>query len=368
MAELCIIFCFRDRELSRVKHALDSLSLQDNKNFRVLFVDYGSSDATGEKVKALCSKYSFCTYLFIDSQGKFWNRAEALNYGILSCDTPWVFTADVDLVFKKDFISELYKQVSKHEARFFAVGYLNEAQTRSLDVNALGILSFTKSQDFALGMVLASREMLAKVNGYNSFYAIWGMEDNDLKARMDASGIKTSFVQEVYMLHQYHPPASTAAGGMPEGWIAFTKDYFSSGGEVIGLDSLVLPPQRTAKLYKTDPAFVSKIIRGRKLFLRHELINTIIRSKEKKLVITIDVSAYELPADSGTIRMMHSLNKWFQRLKLSVHAESNYKDQYISLREAREEVYFVLKSLHTLLVDHLIEESAYALKLVIVRP
>lgn len=367
MSQLSIIFCYRNKDVYRVKNALESLNLQDNKDFQVLFVDYGSSESSSKEIAALCKNYTFCTYLYIDSQGKFWNRAEALNYGILNCNSSWIFTADVDLVFMPGFISRLHKEKADNEAKFFCVGYLNASQTQNLDLNALHKLSHTRSQDFALGMVLTSRSVFNKVNGYNMFYAIWGMEDNDLKARMDMHGIKTDFVQDVLMLHQYHSPASTAEGGMPEGWIAFSKDYFSSGGALIGLDKLVFPPPRPARDFKTDPDFISKKISGRILFIRHQLVDAIVNSREKKMVLVMDLNSHKLPQNTTTVKLIRRLNVLFTKLGIEAHAVSNFKEQYSSAREIRNEIYFAVKSFSLQLADHYIEESEDHITLAIVK-
>src|ERR1044072_9069756 len=193
------------------------------------------------------------------------------------------------------------------------------------------------------------------------------MEDNDIKARMDVMKISTQFVQEVLMLHQYHPPAGTSAGGLPEGWIAFFKDYFSAGNDTIGLDALIFPPERPAKTYKTDPAFIVKQIRGRRLFLRHELIRAIVQSQERKLVLEINTAIHNMPGNSGVLHLIRFLNKIFKSLRLPAHVESDFKDQYLSSREARDEVYFIVKSLHDLIHDYFIEESGSGLKLTIVK-
>ena len=59
---ITIIYPYRNRELARIKRSLDSLQHQDNLDFKVLFVDYGSTIPFADSVKDLVLSYSFATY------------------------------------------------------------------------------------------------------------------------------------------------------------------------------------------------------------------------------------------------------------------------------------------------------------------
>ena len=60
--EIDIIYCYRDRDSAHVQASLQSLAMQEDKRFKVTFIDYGSSDANSKTVNAICKHFDFCTY------------------------------------------------------------------------------------------------------------------------------------------------------------------------------------------------------------------------------------------------------------------------------------------------------------------
>jgi hypothetical protein len=80
---ISIVIGFKDREISRVKNSLDSLSLQNSDiNFEVIFVDYGSEEECSNQLLLLMHNFSFVKYVKVNSRGWFWNRSHALNIGV----------------------------------------------------------------------------------------------------------------------------------------------------------------------------------------------------------------------------------------------------------------------------------------------
>lgn len=371
MPAISIIYCYRNKEINRVKNSLDSLMKQTDMDFDVLLVDYGSNNEYQTKIEALCRAYQFCKYLKIDAEGKLWNRAETLNYGIINAAGEYLFTADVDLVFKQSFISTLKKKADAGKASFFAVGYLNESNSINIDVTNLNALTYNKSQDFALGMVLLKKSEFVSVNGYNSFYSIWGIEDTDLKYRLEKLQITTEFVNEVEMLHQYHPPMNSALGNMPEGWIQYLKDYFEqigkNGNEGRGIKELPSTHTRAKLAELQKPNLAYKKLYGRKLFLRHVLINDIVSLADKNLKYVISYKDLAISKQSRAFGLIKFLNKTFSWFKIPIHAVSDYKNQYITSAEILEEVYFVIKCFEDRIEDYWIKEEKDELKIIIVK-
>ena len=94
--KITFIYCYRDRDLERVKLSLDSLANQTNKEFRVIFVDYGSDLKRAAEVEEIVDSYDFAEYCYNDTRGKVWNRSHALNTAIRLAETEFVFTSDVE--------------------------------------------------------------------------------------------------------------------------------------------------------------------------------------------------------------------------------------------------------------------------------
>lgn len=365
-----IIYCYRNRDLRRVKNSFDSLALQNNKNFNVIFVDYGSDGKIAEAAKIFCAEYNFCNYVFIDTQGKTWSRAEALNYGFLVSQANYVFTSDIDMVFKNNFVEHLYKIQEKNTASFFAVGYLSERDSESINLQNFNKIKYTKSEDFALGMVFVSKEILNKINGYNAFYSLWGAEDNDIKYRIEQAGYKTTFVdQEIFMLHQFHPNSGTDASVLPKGWIQFMKDYqahYKKGGTgFIGLNQIALPLQRPAKSAFISAKTEFEIIQARNLFIRYRLTTDLTNdSSEKVLAYSFKTSEIK---NSFFNQSGKHLNGLFKLLGIPLIVNSLHESQYVSKNTVRDEIYFVLKSLENFVADYYLTIEQNEIKLIIVR-
>lgn len=364
-----IIFCYRDRDLQRVKHCLDSLALQTNTDFLAVFVDYGSEPKVSEEIKTLTGKYHFCHYHFVDTTGKMWNRSDAINHGFYFSDAPFVFTSDIDLVFKKNFVETLHRMKDEHKAIFFSVGYLDKKNTEQLNLNALVSVPFSKSERFALGMALLPKEIIKKVNGYNNFYALWGLEDNDLKLRLESAGVKTNFVEEVLMLHQFHPPVNKS-GSLPDGWIQFMKDYHDNYSKHLptfdGFAQVEFPPKRPAKAAISNESDF-KEIKGRKLFTRHTLINEFVNANQGavlKFVLKPNVSSL---TGSTVFRLGRGLSKFFKSLGLDLAVESRHRSQYTFMEDLQEEVLFFLKTYEARIKDYYYEGANEEIKLVIVK-
>jgi len=368
---ISIIYCYRNREIKRVKNSLDSLNAQLNKNFQVIFVDYGSNLEYRKQIEALCNSYKFCAYIYVDSEGKLWNRSEALNYGLLLCKTDYVFTADVDLVFKVGFTDALHKDLETDIAKFYAVGYLNEEDTKALALNRIESLSFVRSEDFALGMALIERKKLEEVNGYNTFYSIWGLEDNDLKFRLEKMGCEVLFISNVFMLHQYHPLVNENNNDLPQGWVQYLKDYFEYNGKQgnlnNGLSQITYPLLRPAKELARSKNEIKKTIVARRLFVRHELINAILISKSKVVCYDIGFSSQQLNQTSKTVKLINLINRLFSTLKIPIRAQSSFIEQYASRNDIYGEICFVLACLDQYLLDYYFKENEKSIELIIVK-
>jgi hypothetical protein len=367
-----IIYCFKNKDVSRVKKSLDSLALQSDRAFNVIFIDYGSDESFALEIKNVCQQYEFCTYYYVNSFGQMWNRGDALNYGFKLSSAPYVFTSDIDMVYKKNFISYLL-HLSKDEmmTHFFAVGYLNQKQTDGLNINRLEKLNFTRSENYALGMMFSARVVIEQINGYNSFYAIWGIEDNDIKKRIEKAGFKTGFISnEVLMLHQYHLPSDGVS--LPSGWKQYLKDYnehfFIEQPEFNGLKELDWPRKRASlDMVKNGNLTVKKLF-GRRLYIRHCILNDIVNQKiDEPIKYEIELSDYLYPNNSTAFKFMRFFNTLLSSLNLPFKLESLFKEQYLDKKDVYDEIYFLLKSLENSIVDYYFNHFENKIILVIVK-
>lgn len=201
--EISIIFAYRNRDVHRIEISMNSLNAQYKGDFEVIFVDYGSEPDLSAQVTSILSKYEFCNYHFLNTSQLLWNKCKALNYGIKKAGAPYVFIADVDIIFSPLAISFLKSQCSGMAFRLFKMGYLSEKQSSKISTTEWNNIKAERIGDVN-GMLLTSTESLFKVSGYDEFYHFYGSEDVDLCSRLENAGYKSKMTSEVYFYHNWH--------------------------------------------------------------------------------------------------------------------------------------------------------------------
>lgn len=201
---ISIIYPFRNRELSRIKNSLDSLVIQTSKDFKVIFVDYGSKVQISNEVKELLKQYEFVNYIYSYNEYQPWSRSKAINIGLRNVTTEYVFISDIDILFHHRFIELLNEVKSPKKSIYFQVGYLSESESKTIkEFDCYKIES--KSIKEGQGLSLFFLESLIAVNGFDEFFHFWGSEDEDIHSRLSNLGLSTEFFNEkIYLLHQWH--------------------------------------------------------------------------------------------------------------------------------------------------------------------
>lgn len=201
---ITILYPFRDKELSRIKNSLDSLCLQTNQNFSVLFIDYGSPSSCSLAVQNVLRNYTFVRYQYSYNEHQPWSRARALNIGLKLVRTPYVFAADIDMIFREDFVAILHTLTNPKYSYFFKVGFLS-AKTTNFEVGFDSLPVVHSSGTGAQGLSLFPIKALLEINGFDEFYHFWGAEDEDVHNRLRLAGFEISFYdKEILLLHQWH--------------------------------------------------------------------------------------------------------------------------------------------------------------------
>ncbi len=233
--KLSIVFGFRNRDALRVKRCLDSLSDQTQSNFKVCFVDYGSDEEVQEEIKPLVQSYSFCKYVYVPTQGNFWNRSHALNIGVrASTPSEYVLTTDVDLIFPHNFIERMLGILSPEKEIHFSARDLPSGFSQWAQLNR-GKKFGEMRPNTALGLVQGvHRSKFEAIGGFDEFYCIWGVEDEDLSERLTASGITTEWVdfEDCTLYHQWHPTSGRRNFKLPGRWQEFLVKYKEGNGSI----------------------------------------------------------------------------------------------------------------------------------------
>lgn len=204
-ADITIVFAFRNRDVTRLALCFKTLELQTHKHFKVLLIDYGSDQAYAEAVLKVTQLFDFVSYYYIGHSGLLWNKSKALNFGIRQTTTDYIVTADVDLLFKENFVDTLTKLKSPQHYSLFKIGYLSEQETKKqqqqLQFNAI----FSKHVGDTYGIGLYPKSVLERVGGLDEFFHFYGSEDEDLNLRVALLGTVLKPCSELMLYHQWHP-------------------------------------------------------------------------------------------------------------------------------------------------------------------
>lgn len=202
---LTILYPYRNKDLTRVINSLGSLANQKNKNFSVLFVDFGSNEFYETELLKVCDNYDFVNVIKSYSNGMLWSRSMALNIGLRVINTDYVLVSDIDMIYHPEFIDLVYNKMNKKSVVYFKVGFLSEdTEIVNFDFDKPIVESY--SRDYSMGICLFPLKESLEIRGYDEFYKIWGGEDNDFIGRLERKGLSSLFYEaSVLIFHQYHP-------------------------------------------------------------------------------------------------------------------------------------------------------------------
>lgn len=204
-AHITVIYAYRNRDVNRIALSLKSLQQQNSKSFEVMFVDYGSQPNYSKSVKAIIEQFSFASYHYVAHEGLLWNKSKALNYGIKQAETPYILTADVDVVFAPNFIVTAVKKIETQRFLLFKIGYMSKSESqKQLSTLDFDTIKTTHIGD-TFGIGLYSKQALEAVRGLDEFFHFYGSEDEDLNARLQFAGFEMERCTELLLFHLWHP-------------------------------------------------------------------------------------------------------------------------------------------------------------------
>ncbi len=230
MYQLSIIIGFKNREIIRIKRCLDSLNNQTNKNFQVLFIDYGSDELISNQADEIVNSYSFCKYIFNNTRGRYWNRSHALNTGIKIAKSKYTMTTDIDMIFSENFIETIINEVEENKIlytqcywlpQFFDYKKTNYGNKYELSSNTSGYG----------GCQIVESKDIKQVCGFDENFMIWGIEDEDLNVRFKRIGLKEKWlaIEKAQIYHQWHPVVSHKNNKItPNGWYELMRNYYKN--------------------------------------------------------------------------------------------------------------------------------------------
>lgn len=372
MPFLSFIVGFRNRDTERVKLFLESLKAINSDDYELIFVDYGSDEDVSGNVKQIVANYSFANYQFINTRGQNWNRSKCLNYGYRFTKGQYVFTSDIDFLYSVDFISIIKRIVTPTKAFYFQVGFLTQKQSENIhsEVKKYEIESY--SNEDAVGALLISREMFDEVGGYDEFYEIWGIEDNDLLHRIKMTKNQINFYNtETIIWHIWHLPVKQSSI-LPNGWLKFLKDYFDNKKQTITVCSqnyyCTIDSTRPSIDNRQNITFKELTINCSDKFLPLLLKNELLKLKSNDgLSLGFNFSSCNSINESRLNKVVRIMNKIFWKFKSPLHIENNNMHLYLSESKAKECFQFFVKNNAEMIKDYylpidLTKERVYLVK------
>ncbi|MCM8569213.1 glycosyltransferase [Gramella jeungdoensis] len=202
---ISLLFAYRDRDHSRVFHSMKSLEKQTDKDFHVIFVDYGSSEKNSQTILNTLSEFNFVDYHYVAHPGLLWNKSKAFNYGIWKSKSDYIITADIDLIFHPEFVASAKRLAKPNNYTVFSYAYLQKEETTS-DISNLKFSDLKPSHTgYITGSGLYPKPYLEKIHGFDEFYHFYGSEDEDLFIRLENAGLYKKEEERNMLAHQWHP-------------------------------------------------------------------------------------------------------------------------------------------------------------------
>jgi glycosyltransferase involved in cell wall biosynthesis len=220
--KISVIVGFRNREMSRLVYALDALSNQNFTDFELIFIDYGSDEAIAQQAETLVGEYSFARYYYSNTKGWFWNRAHALNTGVRLAKGDIILFFDIDLIVEKDFLQKIALLDYKSNFYTFSCFYLPEHFNHEQSVLDRDGIHFDQNY---VGLCAVKKEHVFAVHGFDEYFMVWGVEDDDIYKRLCNFGkIRVQMMAFDFMVfHQWHPLQSPRK---PSFWYLQMMNYY----------------------------------------------------------------------------------------------------------------------------------------------
>lgn len=225
--------------LEHLRAGIQCLLNQTVKPYELIISDDGSSEKIMDFIGDLIGKAQF-KIKHVYQEDKGFRKTRALNNGVKNAEGEILVFCDQDLVFPKDHLENIVKNLKENEFLNYRpqnteekekneiLTLLNEGIEYEDILQRLNIgdkkaevehlkkdrkrrwlytLNLNKRGVKLVGMSYAlTKESYIKVNGYNEKFQGWGFEDDDFGNRLYALGIKGREIKDENLsFHLWHP-------------------------------------------------------------------------------------------------------------------------------------------------------------------
>ena len=125
------------------------------------------------------------------------NHASVLNVGLKHATKKYILQIDPEVEFLTDIIWQMRDAIEKYPMHYILAMMAYEPYEQELTENNIKELDF-----IPWGNLMVERNHLYKLHGYDETFITWGGEDNNMRARLDMSGIKKFILPEAKTIHR----------------------------------------------------------------------------------------------------------------------------------------------------------------------
>ncbi|MFV0390549.1 MAG: glycosyltransferase family 2 protein [Paludibacteraceae bacterium] len=186
-----IPFYKKIREFKRVLPA-NAPFFQRNGIEIILSMD---EDSEMDEVIHFIKEYSFINWRVIVNHKKHaWrNPVKAINVGVKHASKKHVMVCSPESEFETDAIY-LMRNALEHYQNHFVIG------------SVAFVHGFNKCDGYKAylpyGSIMVKRSDLAAIGGYDESLSLWGGDDDNVRARLEMSGVEKMYLQDVKLIHR----------------------------------------------------------------------------------------------------------------------------------------------------------------------
>jgi len=237
--DVTVVIAVRNRCDYRLVNALHSLRAQTHpaELVQIFVVDYGSEPASMRETAALCQTHD-ARHIWVDVAG-VWSRARSMNIGVRLANTKYLLASDADTVFSPRYISDCIAAQKSSPLTVVCSPMLDlpqeSAETFKNAANPgedVDLVHWKKSCSPRFGwewhsaITFTLTAFYQCIRGYDEFYTVWGLDDDDLMQRFTQLGLQVKVLDsESFYLHQWHPKFEGVPGGENNMFVGRNRAY-----------------------------------------------------------------------------------------------------------------------------------------------
>ena len=153
-------------------------------------------DSEEKELLRFISTYPLINWkVIVNHQKHEWrNPSKTINVGIKHATKKYVLVCSPESVFHTDAI-KIMREYLEYYDRHFAVG-----RVAFVDYDPKEIDDFLFSHPF--GSIMVKKEYLVAIGGYDESLDKWGGDDNNVRARLELSGVRKLYLPDVKLVHR----------------------------------------------------------------------------------------------------------------------------------------------------------------------